>query len=144
MAFLTVSDPQAEAKLVVFPNVFQKIHAYLQEGQILSFKGRVDQGLNGQKQIIVQTVERLTDQIAPKAPTKKYQTVFIRLEKEEMALRLDWLKQLCLQNPGPLKVIIVDSQKKSWQLDEHYNLSAASRIQRALEQAFGKENIAYR
>ena len=144
MAFLTVSDPQAEAKLVVFPNVFQRIQTFLQEGKILCFKGRIDQDLNGQKQIIVQSIERLTDQIAPKAPTNKYQTVFIRLEKEVMALKLDWLKQLCLQNPGPLKVIIVDSQKKSWQLDEHYNLSAASRIQRALEQAFGKENIAYR
>lgn len=150
MAFLKVTDGQSAMQVVAFPEAFQKYQAFMQEGQIVELRARRETDRQGQIQLVAikfdnpphpQQIKEQNNQALQQAVS----TIFIRVIQSSVKdQQFQALEALALANPGPLKIVMVDEQKRTWQLDDRYNISMAQRIQEDLVQIFGRDNVAYR
>lgn len=143
MAFVTLSNETFDATVVVFPQVYQQHVALLKENTILYVEGTVDLDNRGETQLIANRIQDIHQTEFRQAEVP--QTCFIKVaDFEQLDEIVQQLKTYIQANPGPTKVILVDNQRRTWQLDNAYQVSYAPRIQQELKQMFGMRNVVFK
>ncbi|MCW6675338.1 DNA polymerase III subunit alpha [Aerococcaceae bacterium NML171108] len=143
MAFVTLSNETFDATVVVFPQVYQQHVALLKENTILYVEGTVDLDNRGETQLIANRIQDIHQTEFRQAEVP--QTCFIKVaDFEQAGEKVQQLKTYIQANPGPAKVILVDNQRRTWQLDNAYQVSYAPRIQQELKQMFGIGNVVFK
>lgn len=143
MAFVKLSDGDVELTLVVFPREFMRMHPLLKENQIIKIKGRIDLDQRGNKQLIAQSIILAKDDEYNQTNYPK--NCFIRVSEFKKAYKqIDELKKLCIEEPGPTRIILVNSQKQSYQLDSPYLISFSRKTEEKIKQIFGYQNVIYK
>ncbi len=138
MAFVQFQDETGTTDGVLFPSVYREVSRNIEEGMMAKIEGRTDER-NGEKQLIVQNVNRLDlDQLPVDSP----QIIFIRVYENENEALMN-LKQLGKRYPGTTPIVIhLANDKKTYQLSVHYDLKLSEEVIRYLEELFGSANVA--
>ena len=142
MAFISFSDGLEQTDIVVFPNVFDKCHAFLKEQQLLVIQGTIDLSQKKERQIIAKNINQAQQdkvKTSNKIPTCYVQVNDFQLDKE----KIDWLKKYCQNNPGPSAIILVDRDKQTFILESSYNIAFNYRVQRELANYFGAHQVVF-
>jgi DNA polymerase-3 subunit alpha len=103
MAFVDLEDFDSKAEGVIFPNSYQKIQDKIQEMMPLIFIGTV-----GYKE---DRFTALIDDIIPAEDFTVEKPLMINICAEEDKSKLEYLKQLLNDNPGPVKLKILYGNK---------------------------------
>ena len=144
MAFVTISSETDNASVIVFPALYQKAVTFLKPNQILYIEGIVDIDNRGEKQLIANRI-RDARSIQIQETKQELRTCFIKVQDfVESSNQIQRLKEYATINSGPIQIILVDKDRKTWQLDMQYNISYAQRIQNELRQIFGSQNVVFK
>ncbi|MDO4432100.1 MAG: DNA polymerase III subunit alpha [Aerococcaceae bacterium] len=141
MAFVTLSNETTDIHVTIFPQVYHHTQALLKENNILYVEGTVDTDNRGDKQLLanrIQLAQQLTFEAVSQATT-----CFIKVTNFE-TMNLSKLKAFILENQGPIPVVLVDSNRQTWQLDAPYLVSYAPRVQQELRQLFGERHVVFK
>lgn len=107
MAFLTIEDVYGKIEVIVFPKIFDKARACLNEEEIVRVSGRI-QIKDGVPQIIADGVDKLEIKEAERAPVEREFMGLILENKENLDNVLDILESY----PGEIPAIIAMDGKK--------------------------------
>lgn len=138
MAFVTVSDEEAEVDTVVFPNVFREVSNWLDEQSIVHMSGKVEER-NGRTQYVISNIEPLDISSLMKEITKKLYVKFID-ENERDAL--NQMAQLAQSYKGSVPIIVYEERRKqSYQLSSQYHVNGTEECMQTFKELFGADNV---
>lgn len=144
MAFVSVSDTESEAELIVFPQQYQRFSSLLIEQQIVLLDGTISLNKREEKQIIINDLKeanKLDLTIERKEITKCYVKISdFKIANEQ----IQKLKELALENPGPAIIILVNELRQTWQLNSPYTISYSQRVQNEVKNIFGNERVVFK
>ncbi|MCR8968983.1 DNA polymerase III subunit alpha [Facklamia sp. 7083-14-GEN3] len=144
MAFYRLNDGSQSISLVSFPESYHRFGHQLKDGQVVAVEGQLSQDRQGQPQIVLDKLLPLPKQenISHSSPVRQ---VFIKLLDNASNQQLvEKLKDLAIENPGPLEVIMVDKNRNAWKLEATYNISMADRVVNELKVIFGDKNVYFK
>ncbi|GEL76858.1 DNA polymerase III subunit alpha [Tenuibacillus multivorans] len=138
MAFLTLQDETNEIEGVLFPKLHRDVHRWLDEGQFVKIRGKLDQR-NGKYQVILNEMDRFSIDSVSKTNQAK---IFIRAEEGNEEKQLKELYNFCQRHPGNTPIVYhVPSQHKTYQLSEAYDVSYTKEVLEQLKGKFQPENV---
>jgi DNA polymerase-3 subunit alpha len=108
MAILQIEDMEGQARVVVFPKVYQKCASLLIDDSVLLVKGRKDSG-DDDASILASTIEPLAEMAGKvdEVPEVVAETVEIRLDVDTMAPSVAGaLRAVLERHRGPVPVIV--------------------------------------
>ncbi|MGX7108581.1 DNA polymerase III subunit alpha [Facklamia miroungae] len=144
MAFYRLNDGSQSISLVSFPETYQRFGHQVKDGQVIALQGQVSIDRQGELQIVLDRLLPLPSN-EDKPPLNKPQQVFLRIIADASSAELvEKVKKLAQKNPGPLEIIMVDTQRNAWKLDKAYNLSMAHRVVEELKNLFGEQNVYFK
>ena len=130
--------------MIAFPEIFNKYRGKLKEGQIVEIAATYGLSPKKEKQLIINRVLAEKGLINQDSDISDFSRCFIKLEPRinphDAQVRL---LKLATQHPGPCQVILVDTHKKTFQLDSRYNLGFGYQVRHDLSQFFGDENVVF-
>lgn len=125
MAFVSVEDQSGEAKLILFPKIYQQIETHLEEGTPVIIQGRID--LRHPLKIIVHRLER-------------FQLMIARIDStHEQKQYLAKLKNVILNHRGliPVQLVYEHSRKRVALPIKKYGISLSATVLNQLEKVLG-------
>lgn len=142
MAFVRVSDGIEERSLVIFSDLYRKYRPLLEEEAVLEIRAKVEVSPKGEKQLVAQTLQKaeITPTGSLATPTCYIKVTRFDGDRERIAA----LKELCLENPGPSHIILIDEQRQAWELDRPYRIAYNHRVQSLVQDIFSPDTVVFK
>ncbi|MGG3560376.1 DNA polymerase III subunit alpha [Neobacillus rhizosphaerae] len=143
MAFLTVSDGSGEMEAVVFPNVYKKYQAFLEQGNFVLIEGKIEER-EGKLQFIIQQVFELEQWLQTKSLKQPILYLKISAELQDENI-LNKIKQILTEYKGNASVILHDeATRKTVKLGAENQVHPTPELQRKLRIILGEKNVVLR
>ncbi|WP_018921717.1 DNA polymerase III subunit alpha [Salsuginibacillus kocurii] len=137
MAFLVLTDGEKDVEIVVFPDVYREVRAFIEEKQPILIKGEVDTRANEEKIIAkeILSLEWL------KARSKEM--IYVKVEAaDQVRGTLAKLDRLIDLHRGPVPITLYYEEKKqAYRLPAHKHVDGSSGFFQRLTQLFDEEQI---
>ena len=141
MAFVVVNDQSGECSITLFPKTYRQYAKYLEKNNVLYIEGKAEEGLQEEKQLIVNKIEDASD-LSKKSSFDK---LFIRVQTDkEETETLTEMHHILKAEAGNVPVILfyVESNKKIVLNDTEWVTISEGLLSR-LEELLGKQNIVW-
>lgn len=139
MAFIMMSDETAEMEGVIFPPLYREVNPTLHEETVMYIEGKIS--VRDQKKQLI--IDRLYPVQMEEIVHEKNRCVYIKLTKDKQnEVVLQFLQEVAKKNPGALPIIIYnEEEKKSYKLEDRYNIEDDEQCMVELKEYFGIENV---
>lgn len=141
MAFVTLSDEEAEAQGVIFPNVFRDVSNWLDEQEIVQMTGKVEER-NGRIQYVISRIQQLD------ISTLKEEDpgiLYVRLTHATDMDALHHIEQISHTYTGETPIIVYEERRKqSYQLASKYYVQVTKECLDAFKKQFGAGNVVFK
>ncbi|WP_173915854.1 DNA polymerase III subunit alpha [Halobacillus sp. Marseille-Q1614] len=138
MAFLTISDETEEMEAVLFPDAHREARKWLGEKMLVLIEGKVE-SRNGKVQWIINSITPYEE--LNKEPRVR-KRLFIKVSLKEEQNSIDRLRKISSYFPGNIPVIIfISEDRKTYQLESSYSLSASEKCLNKLHEFFGESSV---
>ncbi|MFZ3576312.1 DNA polymerase III subunit alpha [Virgibacillus sp. DJP39] len=138
MAFITVSDETGDVEGVIFPEVFRNVNRWLVEESIVFITGKMERR-NNKNQWLVSEIHEFNEE---ELNTRTNQRIFIKINAINDGDVLVKLKQIAINHPGDIPIIIHrEDNKQTYQLASEYFVEATKQCLQELKDYFGKMNV---
>ncbi len=143
MAFVTLTDMQSELSAVLFPSDYLKYRRLLSENAVLRVRGKIE-WRNQRKQLIIQSILDATPDSQHTHNENTHTQCFIQIHSfEALDQAANYIGQF--SDPTyPIDVIIVNSERKAFQLDSSYRLNYSIQLEQKLKGFFGNECVVFK
>ncbi|MDQ6599915.1 DNA polymerase III subunit alpha [Bacillus salipaludis] len=140
MAFLTISDSSGEMEAVVFPAVYKRFSAILDQGKFAVVEGKVEER-EGKRQFIIQQAAEMQHWLQEKK--QKASVLYIKIvegKQDELSLRK--LYYFLKEEKGDTSVVLhYESTRKTVRLASEYNVHPTSKLLTNLGDFLGPDNV---
>lgn len=144
MAFVSVSDAESEAELIVFPQQYQRFSSLLVEQHIVYLDGTISLNKREEKQIIINDL-KLANTLDLTVERKEITRCYVKIPDFTKATQqIQKLKNLAINNPGPAVIILVNDLRQTWQFHSPYTISYSQRVQNEVKDIFGNERVVFK
>ena len=134
MAFFNLEDLVGTVEVVVFPRDYEKYHQLINEDAKLFVQGRVSAEDDKASKLICEKLWAFED--VPRDIWIQFET------KEDFAAREQQLYQMIYSSEGKDQIVIyVKNPRAVKRLGERLSVKATRELVRALEEAFGRDNV---
>ncbi|WP_082233604.1 DNA polymerase III subunit alpha [Halobacillus massiliensis] len=138
MSFLTISDETEEMEAVLFPDVHREARKWLDEKTLVLIHGKVEKR-NGKVQWIINRISPY-EEIEGEIENKR--RLFIKVARNQEEDSIARLRKISAYFPGNIPVIIfISEERKTYQLDSSYSLSANGHCLKKLYEFFGESSV---
>lgn len=140
MAFLQLSDEDAEFDMVIFPEQYREYKARLEEGQFVQIECKLEER-QGRRQAILQTVSTFSfDKMQEENVTG--QAYYIQVLEFSLNDVLEKLQPLTRKYPGACPVMLYQARDKQlYKLKAEYYLKDHYAVKKQLIIMFGEANV---
>lgn len=139
MAFIDGQDASGDLSITVFPDVYRRVHLFLQVDKVVLVNGKVEER-HGNLQVVANNVQ-IAKTLLDKLPL---QTLFLRIDQQHHTSAI-WKQVLMLltQYHGNVPVIVIYSQTHQKELlSNQYAVTLNKTLLMQLKQLLGQDNIA--
>ncbi|OIK08531.1 DNA polymerase III subunit alpha [Bacillus sp. MUM 116] len=140
MSFLMISDSSGEMEAVVFPAVYRRCSAILEQGKFAVIEGKVEER-EGKRQFIIQQAAEMEHWIQENKQTAPVLYIKIVAEKQdEPSLRQ--LFYFFKESKGDTSVVLhYESTRKTVRLASEYNVHPTPKLIKILRDFLGTNNV---
>ncbi|WP_240374622.1 DNA polymerase III subunit alpha [Bacillus piscicola] len=135
MAFLTLTDGEGEAEVVIFPDVYRNIPLLKEQSPVL-VGGRKDKK-SGRRV--------LADHVLPLEEVfqQAKQTLFLKIEAlYDRKKRVNHVKQILRRYPGSTRVVLYDEkERKTFELSDQFRVFTSNSCLRQLKDVLSEESV---
>jgi DNA polymerase-3 subunit alpha len=143
MAFVDGSDQVGETSVTVFPNIFSRNQSWLHKDMVILVQGNVEKTTD--IQIVANQIEPADNAMRKLGAAQSQSKWFLRIDASHNKNAIfQNLAQLAKEAHGNVPVVVYEAEtKRTWKLDQQFNLKSGGRIEERLITIFGPQNVIY-
>ncbi|MFC4556670.1 DNA polymerase III subunit alpha [Virgibacillus kekensis] len=138
MAFITVGDETDDMEGVIFPELYRDVHRWLNEGSVITFKGKIETRNNRNQCLMAEMKEFVEDEWEIDSNKR----LFIRLTDENSEKALTKIREIVYKHPGQTAIVVHHAKTRStYQLSQEYLTDPNAECLELLGNQFGENNV---